>query len=304
MGVLVCVALALGGGFWLARRALRPVGSLRTAADRMSTTDLSARLPTEFGVRDELTELAETFNGWLARLEASVGRERASVERERRFSADAAHELMSPLAALRNEAEVALRRDRSTDGYRDALTSIVVEAERLTETVQGLLRLARAERLALGAGDQADMVAVVEARVHAHRHLADSKEIALTTRMPDKPVWAAAAEGPLAEVVDNLVQNAVKYTPPGGRVDLVVGMEEGAATLVVADTGAGMAPDVVTRAFERFYRSDEPAVQAETGSGLGLAIVRAIVDAYGGSVHAESAGPGTGSRFTVTIATS
>lgn len=301
LGVFVCVALALAGGLWLARRALRPVGALRSAADRMSTTDLSARLPTEFGVRDELTELAETFNGWLSRLESSVVRERASVERERRFSADAAHELLTPLAALRSEAEVALRRERSPDGYREALSGVVAEAERLGETVQGLLRLARAERLARGPDERADVAAVAASRTDAHRATADAKGVGLTVDVPDGPVWAAAAEGPLVEVVDNLVQNAVKYTPPGGRVEVAVRRDDGAVVLTVTDTGVGMGPAVAERAFERFYRSDEPAVQAEPGSGLGLAVVRAVVEAYRGDVVAASAGPGTGSRLTVTL---
>ena len=301
LGVLVSVAFALAGGLWLARRALRPVGALRTAADRMSAADLSARLPTEFGVRDELTDLAETFNGWLARLEASVARERASVERERRFSADAAHELLTPLAALRSEAEVALRRDRTPDGYRDVLGGVVAEAERLGETVQGLLRLARAERLARGADERADLAAVAVSRAEAHRAAADAKGVTVATATPDGPVWAAAAEGPAAEVVDNLVQNAVKYTPPGGRVEVAVRRGGGAVVLTVTDTGVGMDAAVAGRAFERFYRSDEPAVQAEPGSGLGLAVVRAVVEAYGGDVSAASDGPGSGSRFTVTL---
>ncbi len=301
LGVLVCVALALAGGLWLARRALRPVGALRTAADRMSTVDLSARLPTEFGVRDELTELAETFNGWLARLESSVARERASVERERRFSADAAHELLTPLAALRSEAEVALRRDRSPDGYREALSGVVAEAERLGETVQGLLRLARAERLVRGPGERADLATVVTSRADAYRATADAKGVSLTTSLPDEPVWTSAAEGSLVEVVDNLVQNAVKYTPEGGRVEIAVRRGNGGPVLTVTDTGVGMAPAVTERAFERFYRSDDPVVQAETGSGLGLAVVRAVVEAYGGEVSAASDGPSAGSRFTVTL---
>ena len=301
LGVLVCVALALAGGLWLARRALRPVGALRTAADRMSTADLSARLPTEFGVHDELTDLAETFNGWLARLEASVARERASVERERRFSADAAHELLTPLAALRSEAEVTLRRERSPAGYQEALLGIVDEAERLGETVQGLLRLARAERLARGTNERADLVGVAASRAAAHRATADAKGIGMTVDLPDGPVWAAAAEAPLVEVVDNLVQNALKYTPPGGRVEVAVRREGGVVVLTVTDTGVGMESAVTGRAFERFYRSDEPAVQAQPGSGLGLAVVRAVVEAYGGTVVAESAGLGAGSMFTATL---
>ena len=302
LGVLASVGLALAGGLWLARRALRPVGALRTAADRMSTSDLSARLPADFGVRDELTDLAETFNGWLARIESSVARERASVERERRFSADAAHELLTPLAALRSEAEVALRRERSPDGYREALTGVVAEAERLGETVQGLLRLARAERLARGPGERADLAAVTESRVDAHRAAAVAKGVTIEVSTPTGALWTAAAEGPLVEVVDNLVQNAVKYTPPGGRVEVDVRQTGGDVVLTVRDTGVGMVEAVAARAFERFYRSGEPLVQAEAGSGLGLAVVRAVVEAYGGAVRAESAGPGSGSRFTVSLA--
>ena len=292
--VLASAALALGGGYWLARRALRPVAALTEAADRMSAADLSARLPTDFGPRDELTELAETFNGWLARLEASV-------ERERRFSADAAHEMLTPLAALRNEAEVALRRERSPEGYRDALRSVLIDAERLTTTVQGLLRLARAEQLRPGQGERADLAAVASSRADAHRGQAEEKGLDLRVRVPPGPAYAAAPEGPLGEVVDNLLQNAVKYTPPGGRVEVDVARANGSVRLTVSDTGVGMDPGEAHRAFERFYRSDTPGVQSEPGSGLGLAIVRAIVEAYGGTVHAASPGPGQGSRFEVLL---
>lgn len=301
LGVLACVALALGGGWWLARRALRPVDALRTAADRMGTADLSARLPTEFGVRDELTELAETFNRWLARLDASVARERASVERERRFSADAAHELLTPLAAMRSEAEVALRRERTPEGYREALGHVAAGAARLGETVQSLLRLARAERLSPSPGERADLTSVVMVRVEAHQAAAHTRGLCLTAGAAPAAVWVAAPEGPLGDVVDNLVQNAVKYTPAGGRVTVSVRASGAGAELVVEDTGAGMPPDVVARAFERFYRADDPAVQAEPGSGLGLAVVRAVVEAYGGTVRARSEGQGAGSRFTVTL---
>lgn len=294
LGVLASGALALGGGYWLSRRALRPVAALTEAADRMSAADLSARLPTDFGPPDELTDLAETFNGWLARLEASV-------ERERRFSADAAHELLTPLAALRSEAEVALRRERAPDAYRDVLQGVLADAERLTETVQGLLRLARAERLRREGSERADLAAVVETRVEAHRRQAEARGLTLTLHTPEAPVLIAAAEPPVVEVADNLLQNALKYTPPGGRVDVVVTQRDGAAVLDVRDTGVGMEAGEVRRAFERFFRSDAPAVQAQPGSGLGLAVVRAVVEAYGGEVHASSGGPGAGSRFEVVL---
>jgi heavy metal sensor kinase len=294
VGVLGSVVLALAGGYWLARRALRPVAALTEAADRMSAADLSARLPTDFGPPDELTDLAETFNGWLARLEASV-------ERERRFSADAAHELMTPLAALRSEAEVALRRERSPEAYREVLGGVLLDTERLTATVQGLLRLARAERITPGPGERADLAAVAEARAEAHRARAEAKGLSLDVRTPPWPIPAAAAEAALVEVADNLLQNAIKYTPSGGRIEVAVSTADHTARLTVVDTGAGMSEEEARRAFERFYRSDAQAVQAEPGSGLGLAVVRAVVEAYGGSVRAESEGTDRGSRVEVTL---
>ncbi len=292
LGVLLGVGLALGAGWWLARRTLRPVSTMTEAAGRMGARNLSARLPADFGPRDELTELAETFNGLLHRLEGSV-------ERERRFTANAAHELLTPLATLRSEAEVALRRERDPEAYRDALRRLLLDVERMTATVRGLLQLARADTLAKNAADRLDLSALVEDRLARVRPQAEAHGLALHAEIAPGVALSAQAS-PLAEVVDNLLSNAVKYTPPGGRIDLRLAHGDGAARLTVRDTGAGFAGNA-DRLFDRFYRSDDAAVQARPGSGLGLAIVRAIVEGYGGEVDAQSDGLGHGATFEVRL---
>ncbi|MEP0546349.1 MAG: ATP-binding protein [Rhodothermales bacterium] len=293
LGVLLGVGFALGAGWWLARRTLRPISTMTEAAGQMGARDLSARLPADFGPRDELTDLAETFNGLLDRLERSV-------ERERRFTANAAHELLTPLATLRSEAEVALRRDREAPDYRDALRRLLLDIERMTATVQGLLQLARADTLTKRAEDRLDLSALVEDRLFRARPIAEAKGLALHGDVAPGVVIAAQAS-PIAEVADNLLANAVKYTPEGGRVDVRLSHGDGAARFVVRDNGVGFSPEEAARLFDRFYRSDDAAVQSEPGSGLGLAIVRAIAEGYGGHVHAQSPGVGEGAEFEVVL---
>ena len=291
LGVALSVLFALGAGWWLARRSLRPVAVLTEAAGRMADDGarLGGRLPSEFETRDELTDLAETFNGLLARLEASV-------ERERRFTSNAAHELMTPLATLRSEAEVALRREREPQAYRETLGRVVEDVAEMTGTVRGLLQLARAESLSRSADARLDLGELVRQRAERVRADADAKGVALALDV-EPGVRLAAEAAPLAEVVDNLVGNAVKYTPPGGTVSVRLGHADGTARLEVEDTGPGFDAATCERLFDRFFRADTPEVQAEPGSGLGLAIVKAIVEGYGGTVGCESPGPGHGATF-------
>ena len=297
-GVLLSALLALGVGWGLARRALHPVAVLTEAAGAMAAAPSpEGRLPADFATRDELTRLAETFNGLLARLDASVAR-------ERRFTANAAHELLTPLATLRSEAEVALRRDREPEAYRDVLRRVVEDAAWMAATVQGLLQLARAEALARTPNARVDLGALVRERVKRFAPQADAKGLAVSVEVSDG-IGVAAEAAALAEVVDNLMGNAVKYTPPGGAVAVRLSHGDdacrGTARLEVADTGVGFDAAAGERLFDRFFRADTPAVQAEAGSGLGLAIVRAVAEGYGGSVGAASGGPGRGARFWVTL---
>jgi signal transduction histidine kinase len=259
------------------------------------------RLPSDFRTRDELTRLAETFNGLIGRLEDAAAR-------ERRFTANAAHELLTPLATLRSEAEVALRREREPSAYREALARVVDDVAHLTATVRGLLELARAEALSRTPEVRLDLGRLVRDRATRIRDAADAAGLSLDVEVDDG-VRVAAEAAPLAEVVDNLLRNAVKYTPPGGRVRVHLSHDHptasdephGVARLEVADTGAGFDPAACDRLFDRFYRSDQPEVQAERGSGLGLSIVKAIAEAYGGAAGCASDGPGRGSRFWVEL---
>ena len=291
LGVALSVLFALGAGWWLARRALRPVAVLTDAAGRLAGDGarLGGRLPSDFETKDELTDLAETFNGLLGRLEASV-------ERERRFTSNAAHELLTPLATLRSEAEVALRREREPEAYRETLGRVVEDVAEMTGTVQGLLQLARAESLARPGDERLDLGELVARRAARVRGEAESRGLTLDVEVTEG-VRVNAEAAPLAEVVDNLVGNAVKYTPEGGRVSVRLSHADGTARLEVEDTGAGFDEATCERLFDRFYRADTPEVQAEPGSGLGLAIVQAIVKGYGGEVGCASEGPGRGATF-------
>ncbi len=291
LGVGLSVLFALGAGGWLARRALRPVAVLTDAAGRLASDGarLGGRLPSDFETRDELTDLAETFNGLLSRLEASVAR-------ERRFTSNAAHELLTPLATLRSEAEVALRREREPAAYRETLGRVVEDVAQMTGTVQGLLQLARAESLARPGDERLDLGELVARRAARVRGEANARGLTLDIEVADG-VRVNAEAAPLAEVVDNLVGNAVKYTPAGGRVAVWLTHVDGTARLDVTDTGAGFDAATCERLFDRFFRADMPEVQAEPGSGLGLSIVKAIVEGYGGEVGCSSPGPGRGAAF-------
>ena len=314
LGIALSLLLALGGGYVLARRTLRPVAALTRAAGQIGATDLDRRLPVPDGPRDELTRLAETFNGLIVRLGASLAR-------ERRFTANAAHELLTPLTTMRSEVEVALRRDRDAASYRQVLSAVLTDAEEMTETVRSLLRLAQAERIGNGgvseggsrendsrkgrcssppAAPTVDLAELASEYVERFQSTAREEGVELLLGAA-APALVAADAAHLGEALSNLLSNAIKYTPEGGRVTVAAERAGREARLVVRDTGVGFLPETAEYLFGRFYRADTPEVQVRPGSGLGLAIVQAIAEAYGGRVTAESEGPGRGSTFIVTL---
>ncbi len=292
-GILLGVLLAIGGGYLLARRALQPVASLTEAARQIHAMDLSTRLPTSFGLRDELSDLAETFNNMIERIEASF-------ERERRFTNNAAHEILTPLATIQNSAEIALRRERTSESYRQVIGDILKDAAEMTCTVRGLLQLARIDRIEELPRDEVNHALVVAEHTNRLRERARREAIIVDAQV-DEPVMVMADARHLGEVVENLVDNAIKYTPSGGRVSISVERQDGTAHLAVSDTGVGFEPEQGEHLFDRFYRADLSEVQARGGSGLGLAIVKAIVELYRGRVSARSKGKGMGSRFDVEL---
>jgi heavy metal sensor kinase len=261
-------------------------------ARRISAEHLAARLE-DTGANDELSRLARTLNEMLERLDTSF-------HQIRQFSADASHELQTPLTVLKGEIEVALRNPRTPEEYQRILKSALEEIDRVARLVEGLLLLARAEagvlRMDLQPADLAQLVEDVYAQVKV---LAETRNISLFLgRM--EPLSIQGDYERLRRVLLNLADNAIKYTPPGGRVTISLQREGEWAFLQVTDTGIGLSPEDRERIFQRFYRSAEARSRSEGGAGLGLCIARSIVEAHGGKIQVKSS-PGLGSTFAVLL---
>jgi heavy metal sensor kinase len=289
---LLCAA---GAGYWVSRRALAPVDRITQTARLIGADNLSQRLHvTASG--DELERLSQTLNEMIARLEAAF-------QRITRFTADASHELRTPLALMRTTAEVALRAPPSANEERAALEQIVAEIERTSQIVENLLLVARADagvaELRKHAVNVVDAVrdACAEAAV-----LARVKGLALEARLPEEPLAVHGDGDALRRLFLILLDNAVKYTPAPGTIEVAVGRAGGAVCATVRDTGVGIAAEHLPHVFERFYRVDRARSRSDGGAGLGLAIGRWIAEAHGGSLRAESA-ERRGSTFYVELPT-
>jgi heavy metal sensor kinase len=293
LGVILSTLIAIGGGFLLARRALSPVATLTAGAKSIRAGDLATRLPTNFGVRDELTDLAETFNGMIERLESSFNR-------ERRFSSNAAHELLTPLTTLRNTIDVTLSRERDVARYQKTLREALVDVDHMSETVRGLLRLAHAERLSTSARQSINLSKLILERVR--RFGAESGTGSTQIRsVVDPNIYVAGDTALVRDVLDNLIENAIKYSLENGEITVALSANDTDATIRVSDNGMGFTPEQSAHLFDRFYRGDTAQMRGKPGSGLGLTVVKAIVESLGGSATAHSDGVGRGSTFTVTL---
>jgi heavy metal sensor kinase len=289
--LLLLVPLGLGlaatGGALLARSALRPVDEMSRDARRITAEDLSRRIAPS-GTGDELDHLAETLNAMLARLEAAF----AQV---RRFAADAAHELRTPLTALKGGMEVALRTERPAEAYRAVIRSSLEEVERLIRLAEDLLLLSRFSAGAPPPRDRVDLEPLVVDVFDVGVRLAEGRGV--TVRLGDvTPATAVGDATALRRALLNLVENAVKYTPAGGKVELSLAAEDGCAAIAVSDTGVGIPPEDAERVFQPFVRLDAARSRATGGAGLGLSIARSIAVAHGGSLDVVSR-PGAGSTF-------
>lgn len=286
----VCVIVAALLGRWMAGRSLAPLAELATAARAIGVTDLHQRLPVR-GAGDELDQVASAFNETLGRLEQSVGE-------MRQFSAALAHEMRTPLAALRGEIESTLLHARTTEDYQRGLASQLEELDRLGRLITHLLTLARAEageiKLAHEPVDLGALGATLTAQLEA---VADAKDVALTCEVA-RSVIVKGDAGWIERLVLNLLDNAIKFTPAGGRVILTVSERDGAAELTVRDTGIGIASGDLPHVFERFYRADSARSPQTAGVGLGLTLAKWIADKHGATLVAASA-EGQGSALTV-----
>ena len=291
--LLTVVPLALvaagGGAWWLARKALMPVSEISRQAEAIGVEQLHERVPVP-ATSDELARLARTVNAMLERIERGV-------TEKRRFLADASHELRTPLAVMRTELEVSLRSGDVAGEPRAVLESAAEEVDRMSRIVDDLLTLARFDegKLSLSRTD-VDLRGVAGEVAQDLRPLAEPGGIEIEVFGP--AVEVSADRERVYQAVRNLVENAVKYTQPGGRVQIDVWLSDGEAGLTVSDTGPGIPGEVLPRIFDRFVRADAARYRGTGGSGLGLAISQEIVEAHGGRVWAESE-VGAGSAFSI-----
>jgi heavy metal sensor kinase len=289
----VALAVAALAAWVLSAFALRPLTALAGAAREIDVRTLERRLPTR-GVRDELEDVAIAFNETLARLDHSVG-----VMRQ--FSAALAHELRTPLAALRGEIELALRRTGREADEQAALASQIEELDRLARLIDQILTLARAEsgqiRLTFA---PVDVGALAASLVEQLEPVAQARTIDLRCER-DGTVMVNADAGWLQRLLLNLLDNAIKFTREGGQVVLRVSREAGRARIDVRDTGIGMPPDVTTHVFERFFQADPARSSGTDGAGVGLSLVKWIVDRHQGTIAVDSR-VGEGTTFTVKFA--
>lgn len=288
------VLMLIGGGWFLAGQALKPVDLITRSAQRITAENLSQRLEV-LNPDDEIGRLAETFNSTLARLEASF-------IRTRRFLADISHELRTPLTIIRGEAEVGLKWAKEPEEFKEILQSNLDEAKRMSDIVESLLELSRAEEggvhLQMQEIELGEFLQGLIAELNQqHRILDHESRISLESY---GSCWVMGDERRLRQVFLNLLNNALKYSADGSfiRVELVA--EAGRVKVSVIDRGTGIPPEDQEHIFERFYRVDKARNRNDGGTGLGLSLVRSLAEAHGGKVHLESYF-GQGSTFTVDL---
>jgi heavy metal sensor kinase len=292
--------LAFAAGWFLAERSLAPIAAMSERARTITATNLDARLPVA-NDRDELGELALVFNELLDRLERAFSELERAYSQMRQFIADASHELRTPLAAVRGEVQVALKRPREGEEYRESLGVIHEEAIHMSRIVEDLFTLARAD-----AGERPldrlpfYLDELVAECCRTLRPLAAEHGVDLAVEPGAGEVEIEGDEGLIRRAVLNLIDNAVKYTEAEGCVRVIVSRDGDLVHVDVADTGIGIAPADQERIFDRFYRVDRARVRSEGGAGLGLSIVRWAVEAHGGEVAVRSE-PGRGTTFSLLL---
>ncbi|SRR5579883_512537 len=305
IGIPLALAISILGGLWLARKALRPIEQIADTARDISAKNLSQRIDLPGKTDHELVTLTETLNSMFARLESSF-------QQVTQFTSDASHELKTPLAIMKGEIEQAERHldsahEISPDEAHQVLGSVMEEVERMQRIVEGLLLLSRADDRKLPLQrEEISIYEYLESLCEDGAILAEERGLDLTGQLDQrarhKKVFADTTR--LYQVVMNLLDNALKYTPAGGRVILFLNSSDHEVRFGVADTGIGISKEDLPKVFRRFYRTDEartgPHGDAERSLGLGLAIVKSIVEAHGGSIGVESE-LGKGTRFTITM---
>ena len=295
--LLVLLASLLG--YWLSGRALAPVNRIIKSAEGIGVRNLHRRLEVP-SAKDELRRLTETLNAMLERIDSSVSR-------ITQFTADASHDLRTPLALIRTNAELALRRTRTDAEYRETLARILESTEETTQLIEHLLTLARADA---GAAQlrykMMGLLAILERAGQQTRVLANAKGLTFTMELGDE-TGAGVVYGDssaLERLFLTILDNAVKYTPSGGQVVVRAELENSQAVVEIEDSGMGISAEELPRIFDRFYRADQARSREIRGSGLGLAIARWIAEMHKATIEAESkVGEGTRMRIRLPIVT-
>lgn len=296
-GLPVTLLLAGGCGYWVAGRGLAPIHRMAQEAEQIHAEQLDARLPVD-NPHDEPGRLAIAFNALLARLEAAFAE-------LKRFTADASHELRTPLTVIRSVGEVGLREPHSEAEYRNLIGTMLEEVDRLTLLTTMLLELTRAEGgSASMKREPIDLRDLIQDAAGFIGVLAEEERVRIELDLPDTPVPLTGDWTMLRQALINLLDNAIKHSPPGATVTLACRVRAGRVEATVGDQGGGIAADQLPRIFDRFYRVDAARSRQRGnrsgGFGLGLAIARWAVEAHGGRIEVESA-PGQSSVFRIEL---
>jgi heavy metal sensor kinase len=291
LGLPAAVAATAVGGWWLARKALRPVERMTSQAEEIGIDRLHERIEVP-RAKDEIGHLAVTLNAMLDRLERGV-------DEKHRLITDASHDLRTPLAAMRAELDVTLMEDALSRAAREVLESAREEVDRMSRIVDNLLTLARVDEGGLELlTTHVDLAAAVEAAVRPLRPLAAAKALRLEVNGEHFEVEADPQR--LHQALTNFVENAIKFSGPGGEVSVSTWQRGGEVGVTVKDAGPGIRADAREQVFQRFYRADPARGRAGSGSGLGLSICREIAEAHSGRVWVESE-EGKGSSFSLAL---
>lgn len=291
--VLVTVPLIIIGfigGTFLSFRALRPVRHLVAAIRSIDTGKMDARVPSP-QTGDELDELVTLFNGMVQKIELLIKGMKASLD-------NVAHDLRTPMTRLRGIAEMALGSDQKSAECCEALSDCMEESERILSTLDALMDISEAETGVMAlAVEPVDISALVGELVDMYRYVAEEKNITMHTNMHEK-IFCMVDPTRMRQVIGNLLDNAVKYSPNGGRIDIETRRDQDDLFITVQDTGPGIAPEDLLKIWDRLYRSDQS--RSQRGLGLGLSLVKAIVEAHNGRVEAVSLAE-KGAAFTVSL---
>ena len=291
VGTITSVSVTIGFGYLMAKKALKPVDKIRKAAVKISSRNLEEFI--DIGTRkDELGKLAETFNAMISRL-------RDAFQRINQFSIDVSHELKTPLTILKGSTEVALRKERNREEYRVLLVSHLEEIDRMSQIIDDLLLLSKADmgKMQLNVSD-IDLKDLILQVYVGMKIFAEKKDVALVVDdLQDTRL--KGDELKLRRMLWNIVDNGIKYTNSGGRVEISSAADDGYVRIKVRDTGVGIGDEDIKYVFDRFYRADR-ARKRESGTGLGLSISKWIAEAHKGAIEVESH-PSSGSLFSIKL---